>query len=139
MYATPAWTIAQTHLQPMVTVPVAVLLGVACVYYWIRLGHPETPSPRRRIRRFSLGVVLIELAFLVAASSVIDPELNPARYVITWTIAMFLLIGLVILALLDYITTVRLHVAAMSEEIEEESVRIRAAMDAARRNGGEAE
>ena len=51
-------------------------------------------------------------------------------------VAMFLLIGLVILALLDYVTTVRLHVSAMSEEIAEESNRIRAAMDAARRDGG---
>lgn len=136
MDASHTWTLAQTHLQPMVAVPIAMLLGMACVYYWIRLGRPETPPPRRRIRRISLGVVLIELVALVAASSFIDPDLNPAEYVVMWTVAMFLLIGLVILALLDYVTTVRLHVSAMSEEIAEESNRIRAAMDAARRDGG---
>ncbi len=120
----------------MITVPIAMIFGIACVYYWVRLGRPDTPAPRRRIRRFSLCIVLIELAVLVFASSLVDPEANPAEYVVGWTVAMFLLIGLVILALLDYVTTVRLHVEAVSQEIEDESAKIRVAMEAAKQREG---
>ena len=139
MNANHAWTFAQTHLSPAVTVPAAVLCGLVCVYYWVRLGRPDTPAPRRRIRRFSLGIVLIELLVLVFASSLVDPDVNPAEYVVAWSVAMFLLIGLVILALLDYVTTVRLHVAAVTQEIADESEKIRAAMEAVKRGEGEVE
>ncbi|MCH2162805.1 MAG: hypothetical protein MK085_13145 [Phycisphaerales bacterium] len=134
-----SWHLAQAHLPAMFTVPAVVLIGYVCVHYWVRLGRSDTPSPRRRVRRISLAIVMVELVMLLAASSLIDPSTRPTPYVVAWTIAMFLLIALVVLALLDYVTTVRLHVAAMSSEIEDETAKIRLAMKAAKEEEGNSE
>ncbi len=131
-----SWQLAQAHLPAIFTVPLFVLVVSVCVGYWVRLGRSDTPPSRRRVRRLSLAIVMLELVMLLAASSLIDPSTRPTAYVVAWTIAMVLLVGLVVLALLDYVTTVRLHVAEMSSEIEDETAKIRAAMQAARKEEG---
>ncbi len=74
------------------TVPIAVVLAVAILWYWIALNKPDVPPSRRRIRRASTIVLLISLPVFVRALSFINQQVSPSQYVITWSMVLLLLL-----------------------------------------------
>ena len=93
------------HLPAAFTIPLAVVVALIILGYWRRLGTPEVPQSRRRIRRASLAVILAALPVTVAALSFADA---PNPYVVTWVLVM-LCVGLVLItAALDLANTARL-------------------------------
>jgi len=89
--------IAAAHLSPALSIPVAAAVAVLILWYWRRLGAPDVPGSRRRIRRASIAVILIALPILVRALSFVDYKTQQAQYVVCWLLVLFC-IGLVLLA-----------------------------------------
>jgi undecaprenyl pyrophosphate phosphatase UppP len=102
---------AAVHLSPYVSLPIAAGLAAVMIWYWFRIGRPIVPVSRRKIRRFSIAVMLLSLPVFVRGLSFLDHQ-NPAdkqQYVMTWTIATFMLLMVVATALMDAINSLRLH------------------------------
>lgn len=109
--------LAATHFHLGLSVPAAALIAGWIVWYWRRLGRPDVPVSRRRIRRASMFLMVISLPMFVRALSVLDPKVDPRQYVATWMLAMAV-VGLVILtAALDAINNLRLHRQLHEQEI----------------------
>ncbi|MDA0975099.1 MAG: hypothetical protein O2927_03945, partial [Planctomycetota bacterium] len=70
----------ETDLPPAVAIPLAALLAVGCLWYWRRLDRRDVPESRRRIRRFSLLLILTTLPGLVWCSSLLDHRVDPQAY-----------------------------------------------------------
>ena len=130
--------LAATHIHAGIILPVVAVLIVLCVVYWLRLGRPGVPESRRRIRRMSLGLAIIELVLVGLGTSVIDPDVQARPYVVVWTTAVLLLMLLVIMAILDAVIAVRLHVDELSREVAKDADEIRAVFDQKRSGGGAA-
>lgn len=98
--------IAVTHLPVAAVVPLACgLLGLAA-WYWARLGSPGIPAGRRRLRRLSLGAAVAGLPAVAAGFAIVDPDVRPLAYAITWGIALVAILGAVGLAMLDALVCV---------------------------------
>ena len=127
-----------THIHAGIILPVVGVLIVVCVLYWLRLGRPEVPESRRRIRRMSLVLAIIELVLVGFGTSVIDPDVQARPYVVVWTTAVLLLMVLVMMAILDAVIAVRVHVDEMSREVAKDADEIRAVFDRKQGGGGDA-
>lgn len=93
--------IAVTHLPVFAVVPLACgLLGLAA-WYWARLGAPDVPAGRRWLRRLSLGAAVAGLPAVAAGFAIVDPDVRPLAYAITWAIALVAILAAVGLAMLD--------------------------------------
>lgn len=91
------------------TVPIAAVLALAILWYWIALDKPDVPASRRRIRRASMVVLLVSLPVFVRALSFISHQTDPSQFVIIWSILLLLLLLLVITAIADVINTMNIH------------------------------
>jgi hypothetical protein len=108
---TPDMLLAAVHLSPYVSLPLAVALAAVMIWYWVRIGSASVPISRRKIRRFSIAIMFLALPVFVRGLSFLDHQ-NPAdkqQYVMTWTIATFMLFMVVATALIDAINSLRLH------------------------------
>lgn len=106
-------TFAATHMAPWLAVSIAGGLVAVMAWYWPRLGRPEIPAARRRVRRTSL---LFSLAGLVAATlgfGIIDPDARRVPYAMTWAAAAMAILVVVLLALVDAVVSLRIHRRAM--------------------------
>ena len=109
--------LAAVHLSPAYTIPPAVALSALFVWYWTRLGLPEVPHSRRRVRRFSLALMLISLPMFVRALSFVDPLVDKRPYALAWTAVMFIVLLIIAAALMDAINNLRLHANQKHEEM----------------------
>lgn len=109
--------LAAVHLSPALTVPIAIALSAVFVWYWIRLGRGDVPVSRRKIRRFSLAVMLIALPMFVRAASFVDPAIDKKPYVLAWTAATLMVLLVIVSALLDAANNLRLHQRLQHEEM----------------------
>jgi len=100
-------TLAAAHLHPAFTIAPAVVVGAWIVWYWFRLGREDVPHGRRRIRRFSIFLMMLSLPVLVRALSYIDPHLQPREYTSAWLVAMLLVLLVAFTAGLDVLNTLR--------------------------------
>jgi len=101
----------ETDLPPRVALPAAAMLAGLCLWYWRRLGREGVPESRRRIRRFSLLLILITLPGLVWCSSLVDHRVDPRGYVVGWLCCLMLLAMIVLTAVADVLDTMRLRSA----------------------------
>lgn len=105
----------ETDLPPQVAIPVAATFVAACLWYWRRLERAEIPESRRRIRRFSILLILMLLPGLVWCSSMLDHRRDPEAYVVGW-LACLMLLGLIVLsAVVDVLDTMRLRAAELQD------------------------
>jgi len=109
-------TLAAVHLHPLATIIPALGLFTVIAWYWSRAGRAVVPASRRRIRRVSMALMLASLPLFVAGFSFIDGDVDHARYLVVWSIAIVLLGLIVLTAALDVLNNVRLHARQQEEE-----------------------
>jgi len=112
-------TLAAVHVAPAYTVPVAVLIAALLVWYWRTLGRPGVPPLRRRVRRISLGIMLLSLPNFVRGLSFLDPTVDQAQYVVSWSASMVLILLIFATACADALVTVSLQRRQHEREIAE--------------------
>ena len=108
--------LAAVHLQPFWTIPPVLAAGAMLIWYWFRLGQLQAPPSRRRIRRWSVVIMFFSLPVLVRGLSFADRDAEPQQYIITWTIALLMMLLIIAAACLDAINTLRLHQRQLSDE-----------------------
>lgn len=105
----------ETDLPPEFAIPLAAVLAALCLWYWRRLDRGGVPESRRRIRRFSLLLILTALPGLVWCSSLLDHREDPRAYIVGW-LACLMLLGLIVLtAIADVVDTMRLRAVAETD------------------------
>ena len=118
------FTIAAVHVRPGFPIALAALVLLWTLWYWLRLGRPDVPTSRRRIRRFSMAVMLLSLPIFVTALSFIDPDIEQIRYIRTWTVALGM-VGLVIIsAVIDAMNNLRLHARMKQEAMHDTAAKL---------------
>ena len=96
-YMVPAW----------ITVPIACIVGVALVWYFVRLGRADVPRERRWIRRISLVLVGAALLPLVRGLTFAHPHEDRAAFAVAWASVLLLVLASLVLALVDVLLTAR--------------------------------
>lgn len=102
-------SLAAVLVPPIITVPITIVLALALMWYWARLGRPEVPNTRRTIRRFTILITLITLPIVVNALSIINPQSSPRQFMIAWTVVVLLMIVLMLVAVVDMMNNFRIH------------------------------
>ena len=100
--------IATVHLPAALTMPLAVAVAVAILWYWKHLGAADVPEIRRRIRRVSMVVMLVGLPILVRAISFVDYKTQQVQYVVCWLLVLLGLAIILLAAAIDVFDTLRL-------------------------------
>ena len=111
--------LAAVHVQPAVTVPIAVALMAVTGWYWVRLGATHVPASRWRIRRISVGLMMALIITLESGTSFVDPALDRHRYATVWTAGFVLLLGVIVTAILDVINNLKIYAATQEREAAE--------------------
>jgi len=106
--------IATAHLDPRMTVPVAIIVAGIVVWYWWRLGHSTVPRSRRLIRRMSMFLVLMLLPALVRGLSYLDAGIDGHAYVVAWSVATLLVLLILLVACIDALMTIGQERRALS-------------------------
>lgn len=112
----------------MFTIPIAVVISAALVWYWVRLGRSDVPVSRRKIRRFSLVIMLLSLPMFVRALSFVDPAVDKRPYVLAWTACTFMVLVVLATALLDAVNSLRLHQNHRHEALREAAAQLAKAL-----------
>jgi len=97
------------HVSPVVSITTGALLWLVLVWYWMRLGKPDVPRTRRRIRRVSSAIMFVTLLALIAALSYLDDQAHRGAYMLTWAIVTLLLLMVIATAFIDAANNLRLH------------------------------
>jgi putative copper export protein len=131
--------LAAGHIHPRLTIPLALALAAVLAWYWHRMGRPGVPTIRRRLRRFSLILMLVSLPLLVAGLSFLDRRAHSGAYFNVWTLALLLMLAIILLALLDAVLNVRLLRNDRREAISDAARELIEAARAAKESAAEAE
>jgi hypothetical protein len=129
--------IAAVHLSLRVTVPIALLIVVGLAWYWTALSEEEVPPSQRRVRRISMVLMLLSLPAFVLGLSVFDPAVDQIAYVITWLVAIMLVLLVVLSALLDIAVSMRIQRERYERDLNRAAAELREAMEARRNQRGE--
>lgn len=124
--------LAAVHLAPLASITVAVALSAMLSWYLIRVGRADVPPSRRRIRRFSIVVMLVSLPVFVRGLSFIDPATDQRAYVTTWTLATFLVLVVIATAIMDAVNNLRLHQSQRRDAMHTAAIDLAKAMHAHR-------
>jgi hypothetical protein len=130
-------SLAAVHLPAWFAVGFAGVIIFAMAWYWPRLGRPEIPPERRRVRRLSLLFGLVGLCAATIGFGIVDPDARPVPYAMTWFAASVALLIVVLLAVLDAILSMRLHRRAISAMRNERERSLGRAIADARRKQAE--
>ncbi|MFO0827008.1 MAG: hypothetical protein U0572_02575 [Phycisphaerales bacterium] len=131
--------IATTHLSPVVAVGVGGAILVAAAWYWNALGSPGVPRRRRMLRRTSLVIAVVGVAAAVSGFSIVDPDVRPVPYAITWAVGAVAILLSISAAIVDALLSVRLHVdeaRTLRRRKSEEMTRLVEEAAQRRREGG---
>lgn len=128
--------LASIHLSPALSIPVAIAMSGLFVWYWLRLGQPETPPSRRKIRRFSLAIMLLSLPMFVRALSFVDPAIDKRPYVIAWTAVTFMVLMVIATAVMDAINNLRLHQHQRHQAVTDAAIELAQAIRERRESSG---
>lgn len=101
--------LASMHVAAMVAVPMAIAAGLVLVWYWFRMGASAVPPSRRRIRRVSVVLMLASLPMFLRGLSFLDPTVQPREYLLTWMIALLMLLLILITAIADVVNNMLIH------------------------------
>ena len=112
-------TLAESHLSPVLTIPLVVMIAVVLGWYWRRLGLEDVPSSRRNIRRLSLAIMLLSLSAFVRGLSFLDPAVQRREYLIAWLVAIMLVVLVAILAVIDAANNSRIHRHMRHQQLHE--------------------
>lgn len=115
-------------IEPVWTLPIAMLIVAGVIWYFLRLGRDDVPPSRRRVRRLSLVAALATLPMLVWVLSFIRPEQQPGLFIALWSIVFVLILIIVALALLDMVNNLRLHHETVQAELHEAAAELAEAM-----------
>jgi hypothetical protein len=108
--------LAAAHLPLAFTLPLAAVLVALLAWHWRRLGRAAVPDSRRRIRRASIVLMLMEIPSLLAGFSLIDGSVDPTRYVLVWTGAGIVLLLILTCVVLDVFNTLHLHARRVEDD-----------------------
>ncbi len=127
--------LAEIHLDPWLTVPAALVGAMWIAWYWMRLARGEVPPSRRRVRRLSLGIMVLTLPSVVRGLSFVNADVAPRDYMATWLVALGGL-GLVILTVaIDMLNSARLLHREQKLEVEQATRQLAVAIREAERRG----
>jgi hypothetical protein len=98
-----------------ISVPLAALLGVTLVWYFVRLGRGDVPAERRVVRRLSIVCALGALVPLVRALTFTHPHEDRVAFAVAWSMTLLALCGCLVLAIVDFILTARRGVREFRE------------------------
>ncbi|MFG0328632.1 MAG: hypothetical protein ACF8PN_01930 [Phycisphaerales bacterium] len=90
------------------TAPLGLLAIGALLTYWTALRPGRAPRSRRRIRRANTIVQLMLVPALVYGLSLVDPEVEPSRFIVVWSGVIGLVSLVFLLAILDVWNNIRL-------------------------------
>lgn len=121
------------HLHPGLTLPVAGVLFAWMTWYWLRLGGECVPASRRKIRRISLVLMLAALPMFVRVLS-FEGRMSPREYVVTWSMALLLMVLIIVVAGLDAMNNMRLLQRQANQEMADSARDLVKALQA--RRGG---
>ncbi len=110
--------IASAHLDPLLTVPAAIVLALVIVGYWRRMGRTESIPGPRLIRKASLTLMLLSMPAFVRGLSFLDPAHDKRAYLVTWTTAIFLTLLIAFTAMLDAWLSMRAHRGELDRNIK---------------------
>ena len=95
-------------------------------------------TARRRVRRISILLVLLTLPGLVRGLSFVDSDVAPRDYVVTWSVAMTMVLLTLVTALLDGLVTFHRLRHVERRELDEAAASLaRAALEERRRRDAE--
>jgi len=122
--------IAAVHVDPRVTLPAAILVALILVWFWFRLGRPEVPPARRRVRRLSLFLMLLSLPAFVRGLSYLDREVpaDQSDYLLAWSLGLMLALAVFLTACADVLVSMRIHRREYEKEIERAGAELREAV-----------
>jgi len=113
--------LGSVHVQPSITVPLALALAAGLAWYWWRVGRRWKRAARRVVRRLSILLIALSLPALVRGLSFSNPFDEPQAYLVTWTVATMLVLAVLAVGSLDAVLTYRVH----RREYEEALHRVR--------------
>ncbi len=90
-----------------ITVPLAVLIGVALAWYFVRLGRSDVTPERRIVRRMSIGLVAFGLVPFVRGLSFVHPHEDRIGFAVAWSAVLLLVCLSLMLAIVDFVLTAR--------------------------------
>lgn len=92
-----------------VTIPSGALIVAFLASHLAALARVEGMDVTRQRIRQANGIVMLALVPLMTAGlSLVDPTRQPAVWVVIWTIAIFLVLVMIAMAMLDALNTVRI-------------------------------
>lgn len=96
------------HMVPWwVSLPVALAVGIALVWYFVRLGRADVPAERRVVRRLSIVCALGALIPLVRGLTFAHPHQDRVGFALAWSMTLLALCGCLLLAIIDFMITAR--------------------------------
>lgn len=96
-----------TMVPAWISIPVALAVAGALVWYFARLGRPDVPRSRRWVRRASVVCALAGLPALVRALTFVHPHEDRAGWALAWSMALLALVAWATLAVVDLVLTAR--------------------------------
>jgi hypothetical protein len=93
------------HIEPIWTLSAAALMGGLLLLFWMRLGADDVLPARRRVRRWTVAIGFFLLLLLVRGLSFVDPDVRQYDYVLTWTMVLVCVLGLLLTAGADVLVT----------------------------------
>lgn len=91
-------------LPSWVVLPVAVVMLLVVAVHLLVVSHAPMPASRRRIRLANGWIMLLLVPLGAAAFGVVTPS-DPRSFVFVWTLVIFMLLMLIVLATIDIVNT----------------------------------
>ena len=107
--------LAAVHLSPYASITGALLLGLLMLWQMGRASAPGTPRSRSWIRWCSMTIRFLMLGPFVWGLSFVDASVDPRGYMLTWGIAVLLLLLSVVAVAADVFNNLRLQVERQEE------------------------
>jgi hypothetical protein len=117
--------LSAVHLHPAITLFAALAMTAWISWYWRRLGRDDVPHSRRKIRRYSLASIALSLVFFVRVLSFIERATQPRQYMVTWSLALLMVMIVIVIAMIDALNNLRLlqaHTAADMDQSARELI-----------------
>ena len=102
--------LAEVHLSPYASLTAAALLGLAMLWQLGRPSEPGAPRSRAWIRWCSMTIRFLMLGPFVWGLSFVDASDDPHGYMLTWGVAVLLLLLSVVAVAADVLNNLRLQV-----------------------------
>jgi len=96
-----------TMISAVISVPVALILAAALIWYFVRLGRGDIAPILRRVRRVGIVFALVSIVPLVCALTFVHPHEDRAGWATAWAVAFLALLGWFLLALVDVAIVLR--------------------------------